>query len=223
MRYRDRVDAGAQLADAVKATMPAVVASGGIVLGVPRGGVVVAAVVAESLGWPLDVVLARKLGAPGNPELALGAVAAGGVRWVNRTMMERFGLDDSWLDAAADREEREIERRSMLYRGDRPAPAVTDRAVIVVDDGVATGATLVAVLETVRTQQPATLVCAVPVAPPDSVSLLAQSCDHVVCPLLPGRFEAVGSWYDDFTQTTDGEVVELLTAPGDGLRDGGRR
>lgn len=223
MRYRDRRHAGASLTEAITAAHPGLVGGDGIVLGVPRGGVVVAAVVAKRLGLPLDAVLARKLGAPGNPELAVGAVASGGARWVNRSMLRRLGLDDAWVDAAAEREQREIARRTAVYRGDRPAPLISGRPVVVVDDGVATGATLVAVLETVRTQDPALLVCAVPVAPPDSIDALSNSCDDVVCPLRPHRFEAVGSWYDDFSQTTDTEVISLLAGDDPGQRHRGQR
>lgn len=210
MRYRDRADAGAKLAAAIREAHPELPGGPGLVLGVPRGGVVVAAVVADELELELDVVVARKLGAPGNPELAVGAIAAGGARWINHRLLRRLGLDETWVDAAARREEREIERRAQVYRGDRPAPVVTERPVIVVDDGVATGATIVAVLETIRFQQPSQLVCAVPVAPPDAIALLAASCDSVVCPLTPSYFEAVGSWYRDFRQTSDDEVIAVL-------------
>lgn len=210
MRYRDRADAGVKLAAAVRAAHPELPGGPGLVLGVPRGGVVVAAVVAKALDLELDVVVARKLGAPANPELAVGAIAAGGARWINRQLLRRLGLDDLWVEAAARREEREIERRAQVYRGERPAPVIADRPVIVVDDGVATGATIVAVLETIRLQHPSQLVCAVPVAPPDAVALLSASCDSVVCPLTPSFFEAVGSWFGDFRQTSDDEVIALL-------------
>lgn len=212
MRYRNRTEAGEALADTLSDAEAQTIAAGALVLGVPRGGVVVAAAVARRLELPLDVALARKLGAPRNPELAVGAVAEGGAVWLNRPLLSRLRLGEDWVDDAVAREEAEIVRRAGRYRQGRPAAAVADRPVIVVDDGVATGATLASVLQALRTRRPSRLVCAVPVAPPDSVQMLAGHCDAVVCPLQPTWFEAVGAWYDDFTQTTDAEVVELLAA-----------
>ena len=212
MRYRDRAEAGEALADALRTAEEEAVAAGALVLGVPRGGVVVAAAVAHRLSLPLDVALARKLGAPRNPELAVGAVAEGGAVWLNRPLLARLRLGDEWVEDAVVREEAEIARRAERYRQGRPAAAVAGRPVIVVDDGVATGATLASVLQALQARRPSRLVCAVPVAPPDSVQMLAGHCDAVVCPLQPSWFEAVGAWYDDFTQTSDAEVVELLAA-----------
>lgn len=212
MRYRDRAEAGEALADALRTAEEEAVAAGALVLGVPRGGVVVAAAVAHRLSLPLDVALARKLGAPRNPELAVGAVAEGGAVWLNRPLLARLRLGEEWVEDAVVREEAEIARRAERYRQGRPAAAVAGRPVIVVDDGVATGATLASVLQALQARQPSRLVCAVPVAPPDSVQMLAGHCDAVVCPLQPSWFEAVGAWYDDFTQTSDAEVVELLAA-----------
>ena len=212
MRYRNRERAGEALAEALIAAEPELVAGQALVLGVPRGGVVVAAAVARVLGLPLDVALARKLGAPRNPELAVGAVAEGGAVWLNRPLLDRLRLGEEWVEAAVAREEAEIARRADRYRLGRPAAIVTGRPVVVVDDGVATGATLASVLQALQARSPSRLVCAVPVAPPDSIELLARHCDAVVCPLQPAWFEAVGAWYDDFTQTGDDEVVELLAA-----------
>ncbi len=212
MRYRDRAEAGEALADALRTAEEEAVAAGALVLGVPRGGVVVAAAVAHRLSLPLDVALARKLGAPRNPELAVGAVAEGGAVWLNRPLLARLRLGEEWVEDAVVREEAEIARRAERYRQGRPAAAVAGRPVIVVDDGVATGATLASVLQALQARRPSRLVCAVPVAPPDSVQMLAGHCDAVVCPLQPSWFEAVGAWYDDFTQTSDAEVVELLAA-----------
>lgn len=200
------------LADAIRAAEQESVAAGALVLGVPRGGVVVAAAVARRLGLPLDVALARKLGAPRNPELAVGAVAEGGAVWLNRPLLTRLRLGDEWIEDAVTREEGEIARRAERYRQGRPAAEVEGRRVMVVDDGVATGATLASVLQALRAREPSRLVCAVPVAPPDSVEMLGAHCDAIVCPLQPAWFEAVGAWYDDFTQTSDAEVVELLAA-----------
>ncbi len=212
MRYRNREAAGDALADAVLVAAPEIVAEGALVLGIPRGGVVVAATVAHRLGLPLDVALARKLGAPSNPELAVGAVAEGGAVWLNHPLLARLRLDDDWVEEAVARAQAEIARRASRYRQGRKAAPIAGRPVVVVDDGVATGATLASVLQAMQTRQPSRLVCAVPVAPPDSVEMLAGHCDAVVCPLQPVRFDAVGAWYDDFTQTSDGEVVELLAA-----------
>jgi len=212
MRYRNREEAGDLLADAIRTAQPDLVAEGALVLGVPRGGVVVAAAVAHRLGLPLDVALARKLGAPHNRELAIGAIAEGGAVWLNQDLLARLRIDGEWVEKAVVREELEIARRARRYRRGRDAAPVTGRSLIVVDDGVATGATLASVLQALRRRYPSRLVCAVPVAPPDSVAMLAAHCDAVVCPMQPAWFDAVGAWYDDFTQTSDTEVEALLTA-----------
>ena len=210
MRFRDRRDAGAVLATALH---DADLGSDAVVLGVPRGGVMVAAAVAEQLGLPLDLALARKIGAPGHAELAIGAIGEDGAVWLNRPLLERLRVDREWLDESIERERVELARRSRRYRGDRPSLPLQGRTAVVVDDGVATGATLAAVLGAVRSRGPARVVAAVPVAPPDAVATLAERCDTVVCPVTPRRFDAVGAWYDDFGQTTDAEVVAAL---GDG-------
>ena len=208
MAYRDRTHAGEVLAEAVEAAEPTI-ARTGVVLGVPRGGVIVAAALAARLGLPLDVALARKLGAPHNPELAVGAVAEDGALWRNEGLLRRVGAGEAWLAGVIERERHELERRAKQYRSGAP-PSLENEGVIVVDDGVATGATLGAVLRTVRARRPLRLVCAVPVAPSDAVEMLAELCDHVVCPLQPRRFGAVGAWYEDFRQTSDEEVVAAL-------------
>jgi len=208
MRYRDRDEAGRALASALAAAEPDA-ARRGLVLGVPRGGVVVAAAVAADLGLRLDVALARKLGAPFNPELAVGAVAEGGAIWINEGLLRRLGGRGPWLDETVLRETEELERRAARYRSG-PPPDLAGELVIVVDDGVATGATLAAVLRTVAARGPERLICAVPVAPPESVTMLGELCDAVVCPLQPRRFGAVGSFYADFRQNSDAEVVRAL-------------
>lgn len=209
MSYPTRHDAGIALATALREAHPDLVGGDAIVLGVPRGGVVVAAAVAWQLGLPLDLALARKLGAPFNPELAIGAIAEGGGMWVNRGLVDRLGIADAWLDEVREREGRELQRRGERYRSG-PRPTLTGRTLVVVDDGVATGATLVAVLQALRSERPSQLICAVPVAPPAAVTMLGEHCDAVVCPLQPRRFEAVGAWFDDFSQTRDDEVLALL-------------
>ncbi len=216
MRFTDRSDAGRVLAAALRRTgtlsgrRSADLAADGIVLGVPRGGVIVAAVVAATLDLPLDLALSRKIGAPRQPELAIGAVAENGEVWLVDELVQRLHIDPVWLDAAIVSERHELERRAVRYRGSPTMAPITGKVTVVVDDGVATGATLAAVLATLRRQDPAWLVAAVPVAPPDAVAVLATRCDEVVCPLQPERFDAVGTWYDDFSQTTDDEVIAAL-------------
>ncbi len=181
-----------------------------IVLALPRGGVPVAAEVARALGVPLDVMLVRKLGLPGHPELAMGAIASGGVRVMNDDVVRRLSVSPAAIEAVAEAEGRELARRERAYRGERPWPDLKGRCVILVDDGLATGATMHAAIDAVRAQQPACIVVAVPVAPPDTVRTLEALVDEVVCPLQPQSFMAIGQWYQDFTQTSDGEVITLL-------------
>ncbi len=181
-----------------------------IVLALPRGGVPVAAEVARALGVPLDVMLVRKLGLPGHPELAMGAIASGGVRVMNDDVVRRLSVSPATIEAVTEAEGRELARRERAYRGERPWPDLKGRCVILVDDGLATGATMHAAIDAVRAQQPACIVVAVPVAPPDTVRTLEALVDEVVCPLQPQSFMAIGQWYQDFTQTSDGEVITLL-------------
>ncbi len=207
--FTDRRDAGVVLAAALAHHR------GALVLGIPRGGVVVAAVVAEALSGRLDIAIARKVGSPSNPELAMGAVGVEGVPLLDDSIINALGVDDATVAAAVQRETAEALRRLAAYRGDTPPPHIAGETVIVVDDGVATGATMKAVLTEVRRQQPSTLVCAVPCGPPSTIRELESLADEVECPLQPMTFMAVGQWYRDFTQTTDAEVLELLR-PGRG-------
>lgn len=206
--YRDRRDAGVALAAALevyRVQQP-------LVLGVPRGGVSVAAEVAEAFDCDLDVAVARKVGAPGNPELAMGAVGADGVPLLDDLLIGRLGVDAERVDAEVEAQTAEARRRELAYRAEGPAPDPAGRTVIVVDDGVATGATLRAALGLVRRRRPARLCCAVPVGPRETLARLTEEADHVVCPLRPRWFMAVGEWYRDFRQVSDDEVMVLLAA-----------
>src|SRR6267378_8331191 len=205
--FRDRREAGRVLAEklAAYANRPDV-----LVLALPRGGVPVAYEVARALGAPLDVFVVRKLGVPGYEELAMGAVATGGVRVLNEQLVERLGIPDDMIDAVAAREQQELARRERLYRGGRPPPDVRGRTVILVDDGLATGATMRAAIMALRQLQPARIVAAIPTASPETCEELRAEVDDVICAITPEPFLAVGHWYEDFSQTTDDEVRDLL-------------
>ena len=211
MIFRDRHDAGRRLARSLSAYAGR---QDVVVLALPRGGVPVAFEVAAALGVPLDVFLVRKLGAPGQPELAMGAIASGGARVLDRSLVARLGVSAAQVAEVEARELRELERRERAYRGDRPAPSVAGYAVILVDDGVATGASLKAAIAALREQKPAAIVVAVPVAPPSTLRALEALADQVVCVASPEPFYAVGNFYDDFGETGDEEVRELLARAG---------
>jgi len=181
-----------------------------VVLGLPRGGVPVAYEVARALGAPLDVYVVRKLGLPGHEELAFGAIASGGVRVLNKDLIERLHLPAEWVEAIDARERQELERRERVYRGERPPPDLAGRTVILVDDGLATGSTMMAAVQAVRQDDPAKVVVAVPVAAPEVCAALRAVADDVVCASTPEPMRAVGLWYEDFSQTSDDEVRELL-------------
>ena len=181
-----------------------------VVLALPRGGVPVAYEVAEALGAPLDVFLVRKLGSPGHSELAMGAIASGGIRVINEDVVQALGVRPEQIDAAAAREQIELERREREYTEGRPAVALAGTTVIVIDDGLATGSTMRAAVQAIRQQRPARIVVAVPVGAPDTCEELQALADEVVCGRTPVPFSAVGQWYLDFRQTTDDEVRTLL-------------
>jgi predicted phosphoribosyltransferase len=206
-RFRDRREAGRLLAERLSgyAGKPDVV-----VLGLPRGGVPVAYEVARALGAMLDVFLVRKLGVPGHEELAMGAVASGGLRVLNEEIVEQLGIPADQIDAVAAKELEELARRERLYRGGRPPPDLCGRTVIVVDDGLATGATMRAAIGALRQAQPARIIVAVPVAAPEIRDKFKNLADDIIRGTTPEPFFAVGRWYIDFEQTTDDEVVALL-------------
>jgi predicted phosphoribosyltransferase len=181
-----------------------------IVLGLPRGGVPVALEVAHRLGAPLDVFIVRKLGVPGFEELAAGAIASGGVRVLNEDVMRSIPHADEAIDAVTIRETAELERREQIYREGRPPPELRDRIVILVDDGLATGATMRAAVKALRERGAAKIVVAVPVGPPDTCHELEERADETICLSTPEFFQAVGQYYEDFSQTSDEDVRELL-------------
>lgn len=183
-----------------------------LVLALPRGGVPVAYEVAVALGAELDLLIVRKLGAPTNSELAIGAIASGGVRVFNPEIVEGLGVSQRYIDTETARQAQELERRTTAYRGTRPPPVLHGRTLILVDDGIATGATMRAGVTALRTQHPRRLVVAVPVAAADTVAALRNEADEVVCLATPEPFGAVGRFYRDFTQVTDEEVRQLLLA-----------
>jgi putative phosphoribosyl transferase len=207
-RLEDREEAGRRLGQALRPRF------GGrddvLVLALPRGGVPVGYEVARALGAPLDVFLVRKLGVPGHEELAMGAIASGGVRVLNRTVLDVVDVPERAIDEAAERETRELERRERAYRGDRPHPDLRGRTVLLVDDGLATGSTMMAAAAALRRMDPASLVGAVPVGARETCEALRERVDDVVCLLTPEPFRAVGLWYREFDQTTDEEVRDLL-------------
>lgn len=207
MIFQDRSEAGEHLA-----TQLAKFANRDdvLVLALPRGGVPVAYEVAKALQAPLDIYLVRKLGVPGHEELAMGAIATGGVRVLNDDVVKYLRIPKSVIDLVAETELQELERREREYRGDRPEPDVRGKTVILVDDGLATGSTMRAAAEALRQQQPARIVVAVPVSAPQTCDEYRMGVDEIVCAATPEPFYGVGQWYIDFSQTTDDEVRELL-------------
>jgi predicted phosphoribosyltransferase len=206
-RFRDRVDAGRVLArklDRYRGRPDL------LVLALPRGGVPVGFEVARELGAPLDVFVVRKLGMPGHEEYAIGAIASGGVRIINEEAITAFGVTDDEIEAVTAAESAELERRERRYRDGRPPPEIAGKTVILVDDGLATGSTMRAAVEALREEGPARLVVAVPTAAPETCHEIGRLVDDMVCAMTPEPFYAVGLWYDDFGQTTDEEVHDLL-------------
>ncbi|WP_133131141.1 phosphoribosyltransferase [Legionella yabuuchiae] len=207
-KYRDRLDAGEQLAKKLiryKNTPDA------IVLALPRGGVPVAYKIATELSLPLDVFLVRKLGVPGHRELAMGAIASGEVAFYNQSIISDLNISKEAMDEVIKAESDELERREEAYRGDKLFPNLTNKTIILVDDGIATGATIRAAIQAIRAQNPSRIVLAVPVAPRSTLLELEREVDEIFCPLAPINFYAVGIWYEDFPQTSDDEVREFLS------------
>ncbi len=205
-RFANRAAAGDVLADALTYYRGADV----LVLGLPRGGVPVAARVAEALNAELDVIVARKLGSPVSAELAIGAITADGERFLNEGLISELAVSETYLSAVTDMERKEAQKREAQFRGMRPAPRIAGRIVILVDDGLATGATMHASVRSVRNQAPAHVVVAVPVGSHEACEALAAEADEVVCPWRPEPFGAVGTYYQNFAQTTDEEVRQVL-------------
>jgi putative phosphoribosyl transferase len=206
--YQNRSEAGQLLAGRLAAYAKRLDVS---VLALPRGGVPVAFEVAKALRAPLDVFLVRKLGVPGHEELAMGAIASGDIWVINEDVVRMLHIPSHIIKAVANRELLELERRERLYRDDRPLPDGHNRIIILIDDGLATGATMRAAAQALRLQHPARLIVAVPVAAPVSIDALREEVDEVICPLTPEFFHGVGWWYEDFSQTSDKEVHDLLT------------
>lgn len=207
-RFANRREAGQALAHSLRALADD---PNAIVLALPRGGVPVGYEIARALHLPLDVFIVRKLGAPRYEELALGAIASGGVRVLNRDVILRLRISEEEIDAVAAREQLELERREREYRGDLPPLDVSGKNVILVDDGLATGATMRAAIQALRQKETEQIVVAVPVGARETCERVADEADEVVCEMQPEDFQAVGAWYEDFSQTTDAEVSELLS------------
>lgn len=207
VKFRDRIDAGRQLASHLGRYADR---TDVLVLGLPRGGVPVAFEVARALSAPLDVFVVRKLGLPHHEELAMGAIAMGGARVLDRALIEQLGVSDAEVEQVTRQEEAELDRRQKQYRGDRPLPDIAGRTVILVDDGLATGSSMRVAVAALREEHPGKIVVAVPTAPAETCEMLRAAADEVVSALTPDPFYAVGLWYRDFSQTSDEEVHDLL-------------
>lgn len=206
-RFQSRSEAGRRLAARL---LPYAGREDVLVLGLPRGGVPVAFEIAIAIDAPLDVFIVRKLGLPGHEEFGIGAIASGGVRVVDDSVLRAYDVDPDALERITERERLELERRERLYRDDRPFPTIEDRVVVLVDDGLATGSTMRAAIAALRRKRPSKIVVAVPVGARETCTAMVSLADEVVCLETPDPFYAVGLWYEDFEQTDDAEVHELL-------------
>jgi putative phosphoribosyl transferase len=210
-KYRDRQEAGERLAEKLTAFKEQ---KDVVVLGLPRGGVPVAARVARALDAPLGIFVVRKLGVPGNEEYAMGAIASGGVRLMNEDVVRSLGITEEQIKQVVEREERKLRQREDAYRGQCPQPELKGKLLILVDDGIATGATVRVAIKALREYRPRKVVVAVPVAPPETCQDLSREVDEVVCPLQPSPLRAISLWYEDFSATTDEEVRRILAEVG---------
>lgn len=204
--FSDRVEAGKRLASALRDFA----GKNGIVLAIPRGGVVVGYEIAKALNLPLDVIIPRKIGAPANPELAIGAMTEDGTIILDDNLITYLGVQRDYIKAESERQKHEIERRLKLYRQNEPYPSLKGLDVVIVDDGIATGSTMKAALASVKNRGASTVTVAVPVGPPSTIKELKKQADRVVCLYTPEYFQAIGQFYTDFNQTTDEEVIQLL-------------
>ena len=207
-RFADRRAAGRELAQRL---LKYADQSDTIILALPRGGVPVAYEVAQELKLPLDVWIVRKLGLPGREELAIGAIASGGIRILNKDIIQALRLGQTTIDSVTESERKELQRREGQYRGDRPGLDLHQHTIILIDDGLATGASMLAAVHALRTQDPARIIVAVPAAAPQAIELLRTEVDEVIFIIAPYEFNGVGHWYEDFSQTTDDEVQMLLS------------
>ncbi|CAM3067662.1 phosphoribosyltransferase [Legionella steigerwaltii] len=207
MNYVDRNQAGSVLADLLKNYAKR---TDVIILALPRGGVPVAYQVATKLSLPLDIFIVRKLGVPGHEELAMGAIASGGIAVFNEEVVQMLHIQQDAIDKIQKSEQEELSRRELVYRGKRPFPELSGKTVILVDDGIATGYTMRAAIAALKQKKPAKIIVAVPVAARSTCDEIAPLVDELICPMRPNNFYAVGLWYNDFAQTTDDEVMELL-------------
>src|ERR671924_2165630 len=214
MLFADRVDGGRRLGTELARRLPRLRDEDPLVLAIPRGGVPVGYEVARAIEAPLDLFIARKLGAPGHEELGIGAVAPGGTRFLDADAIRALDVTDAYIEDVTRKELAEVERRLKCFRGDRPPPRIEGRSVVLIDDGLATGVTALASLAALRLQRPRRLVFAAPVCSVEGAQLVARQADDVICVATPERFFGVGAWYRDFTQTSDEEVVELLRLRG---------
>lgn len=206
--FRDRVEAGRLLVRDLKELKGKEV----VVLAIPRGGVIVANEVARALKSPLDLIIPRKVGAPGNPELAIGAVTQDGAALIDKDTIRMLGVSEKYLEDEVKSQVEEIRRRMKKYRGERPYPTFKDKVVVIVDDGVATGYTMKAAIRSVRREHPASVWVAVPVGPPESIEELSKEADRVVCLRMPEPFFAIGQFYERFDQVEDDELLQILDA-----------
>ena len=204
--FSDRVEAGKRLTSAMRDFA----GKNGIVLAIPRGGVVVGYEIAKALSLPLDVIIPRKIGAPDNPELAIGAMTEDGTIILDDNLITYIGVPRDYIKAESERKKHEIERRLKLYRQNEPYPSLKGLDVVIVDDGIATGSTMKAALASVKNRGASTVTVAVPVGPPSTIKELKKQADRVVCLYTPEYFQAIGQFYTDFNQTTDEEVIQLL-------------